>query len=188
MFGKARGHPATKPHLQGEPFRFTVVHLLVSLLLLVIVATLPFALLSLVEQIGNGTLKTVAIDTPEPSPFSHEILNANPYAYLDDAPLEERRARAVQMRRTIGPDAGGVAALDPAAIAEVAAESFPTARDAEELHDALLTLVAVPPVAEWEDFFRTLRDSRRATVVRLPLGGGLWEAVPPPLAPDRLPP
>ena len=51
--------------------------------------------------------KTVAIDTPEPSPFSHEILNANPYAYLDDAPLEERRARAVQMRRTIGPDAVG---------------------------------------------------------------------------------
>ncbi len=61
----------------------------------------------LVEQIASGDLKTVAIDTPEPSPFSHEILNANPYAYLDDAPLEERRARAVQMRRTIGPDAGG---------------------------------------------------------------------------------
>ena len=88
----------------------------------------------------------MAIDTPEPSPFSHEILNANPYAYLDDAPLEERRARAVQMRRTIGPDAAGVGALDPAAIAEVAAESFPTARDAEELHDALLTLIVLPPV------------------------------------------
>ena len=95
----------------------------------------------LVEQIGTGELKTVAIDTPEPSPFSHEILNANPYAYLDDAPLEERRARAVQMRRTIGPDTAGVGALDPAAIAEVAAESWPVARDAEELHDALLTLV-----------------------------------------------
>ena len=54
----------------------------------------------LIEDIGTGALKTVAIDTPEPSPFSHEILNANPYAYLDDAPLEERRARAVQMRRT----------------------------------------------------------------------------------------
>ena len=129
----------------------------------------------LVERIGRGEIKTVAIDTPEPSPFSHEILNANPYAYLDDAPLEERRARAVQMRRTIGPDAGGVGALDPAAIAEVAAESFPTARDAEELHDALLTLVVATPVPEWEEFFRTLRESRRATVLSAG-GANFWVA------------
>ena len=129
----------------------------------------------LIENIGTGALKTVAIDTPEPSPFSHEILNANPYAYLDDAPLEERRARAVQMRRTIGPDAGGVGALDPAAIAEVAAESFPVARDAEELHDALLTLVVVPSVREWEEFFTTLRESRRATVLSAG-GANFWVA------------
>ncbi len=129
----------------------------------------------LIENIGSGALKTVAIDTPEPSPFSHEILNANPYAYLDDAPLEERRARAVQMRRTIGSDNAGVGALDPAAIAEVAAESFPVARDAEELHDALLTLVVVPPVREWEEFFRTLRESRRATVLSSG-GANFWVA------------
>ena len=129
----------------------------------------------LVENIGSGALKTVAIDTPEPSPFSHEILNANPYAYLDDAPLEERRARAVQMRRTIGADNAGVGALDPAAIAEVAAESWPVARDAEELHDALLTLVVVPPVREWEEFFRTLRESRRATVLSAG-GANFWVA------------
>ncbi len=120
-------------------------------------------------------MKTVAIDTPEPSPFSHEILNANPYAYLDDAPLEERRARAVQMRRTIGTETGGVAALDPAAIAEVASESWPAVRDAEELHDALLTLVVLPPLSEWEEFFRTLRESGRATV--LSAGGAqFWVA------------
>ncbi|HET9467893.1 MAG TPA: hypothetical protein VFO48_05760, partial [Vicinamibacterales bacterium] len=130
---------------------------------------------TLIERITSGELKTVAIDTPEPSPFSHEILNANPYAYLDDAPLEERRARAVQMRRTIGPDAGGVGALDPTAIAEVAAESFPVARDAEELHDALLTLVVVPPVREWEELFRTLRESRRATVLSAD-GAPFWVA------------
>lgn len=129
----------------------------------------------LVEDIASGTLKTVAIDTPEPSPFSHEILNANPYAYLDDAPLEERRARAVQMRRTIGPDAAGVGALDPAAIAEVAAESFPTARDAEELHDALLTLIVAPPASEWEEYFRTLRESGRATVLSAG-GANFWVA------------
>jgi ATP-dependent Lhr-like helicase len=129
----------------------------------------------LVDHMANGRIKTVAIDTPEPSPFSHEILNANPYAYLDDAPLEERRARAVQMRRTIGPDTTGVAALDPAAIAEVAAESWPTARDAEELHDALLTLIVLPPVREWESFFMTLRDSGRATVLTS-AGASFWVA------------
>ncbi|RPI56334.1 MAG: DEAD/DEAH box helicase [Acidobacteria bacterium] len=129
----------------------------------------------LIEHIAGGQLKTVAIDTPEPSPFSHEILNANPYAYLDDAPLEERRARAVQMRRTIGPDAGGVGALDPAAIAEVAAESFPAARDAEELHDALVTLVILPPVLPWEEFFRALRESGRATVLSAG-GANFWVA------------
>ena len=79
------------------------------------------------------------------------------------------------MRRTIGPDAGGVGALDPAAIAEVAAESWPVARDAEELHDALLTLVVVPPVGEWEEFFRTLRESRRATVLSAG-GANFWVA------------
>ena len=129
----------------------------------------------LVEQIGTGEVKTVAIDTPEPSPFSHEILNANPYAYLDDAPLEERRARAVQMRRTVGPDAGGVAALDPAAIAEVTAESWPTAGDAEELHDALLTLLVVPPVDGWAVFFRTLAETGRATVLSAG-GASFWAA------------
>jgi len=55
----------------------------------------------LLEGISSGTIRTVAIETAEASPFSHEILNANPYAYLDDAPLEERRARAVQLRRTL---------------------------------------------------------------------------------------
>ena len=79
------------------------------------------------------------------------------------------------MRRTIGPDTAGVGALDPAAIAEVAAESFPVARDAEELHDALLTLVVVPPVREWEEFFRTLRESRRATVLSAG-GANFWVA------------
>ena len=80
----------------------------------------------MLEAIQDGRIETVAIDTPEPSPFSHEILNANPYAYLDDAPLEERRARAVQMRRTLPADyAEGAGALDPEAIAQVAAEAWP---------------------------------------------------------------
>jgi len=85
------------------------------------------------------------VDTPVPSQFSHEILNANPYAYLDDAPLEERRARAVNMRRML-PEAvlQEVGGLDPGAIAQVREEAWPDVRDADELHDVLHTLVALP--------------------------------------------
>jgi ATP-dependent Lhr-like helicase len=99
----------------------------------------------LLTRIRAGEIRTVAIDTPEPSPFSHEILNANPYAYLDDAPLEERRARAVQMRRTLRTDfEQGAGALDADAIAQVAAEAWPVVRDADELHEALLGLTVLP--------------------------------------------
>ena len=81
-------------------------------------------LTAVLNRIDSGSLRCVAIDTPAPSVFCHEILNANPYAYLDDAPLEERRARAVEMRRTLPPElAGQLGALDPDAIAEVAAEA-----------------------------------------------------------------
>jgi ATP-dependent Lhr-like helicase len=97
------------------------------------------------ERILDGSIRCVSVDTPVPSQFSHEILNANPYAYLDDAPLEERRARAVEMRRslpeTVVADMGR---LDPAAIAEVRAEVWPDVRNAEELHDVLESLVALP--------------------------------------------
>ena len=122
---------------------------------------------STLERMASGEIETVAIDTAEPSPLSHEILNANPYAYLDDAPLEERRARAVQMRRTLGEGAGEMGALDPAAIQEVFEESWPVVRDADELHDALLTLIVLPPVAEWAGFFEELARTRRATLLQL---------------------
>ena len=99
-------------------------------------------LIKILDRMADGSLRTVAIDTPEPSPFCHEILNANPYAFLDDAPLEERRTRAVIIRRTLNSDdAAGMGALDPAAIAQVAEESWPVVRDPDELHDALLTLI-----------------------------------------------
>ncbi len=126
---------------------------------------------AVLREIESGALRTVAIDTPEPSAFCHEILNANPYAYLDDAPLEERRARAVQLRRTTRDDAGGAGILDPAAIAEVAAESWPVVRDADELHDALSTLIVLPPVAEWSAWFDELVEQNRATTLSVTLSG-----------------
>jgi ATP-dependent Lhr-like helicase len=116
-------------------------------------------------DIAGGTISTVAIDTPEPSPFSHEILNSNPYAYLDDAPLEERRARAVQMRRTLPADyAAGAGALDPNAIAQVAAEAWPPMRDADELHEALLSF-CVMPAGEPDPLFDELTADDRATTL-----------------------
>src|SRR5438046_1344646 len=89
------------------------------------------------HDIASGRIKCLAVETPVSSQFSHEILNANPYAYLDDVPLEERRARAVKMRRVL-PEAllGEIGRLDPAATAEVCDEAWPDVRDGEELHDA----------------------------------------------------
>ena len=127
------------------------------------------AVLAGIEQ---GTVATRAVDSAEPSPLGHEILNANPYAFLDDAPLEERRARAVQLRRTLGEDGEGTGALDPEAIAQVAAESWPVVRDPEELHDALLTLVLVPPRGEWRSWFERLVETRRAAALHA--GGAVF--------------
>ena len=125
-------------------------------------------LIGLLERIQTRAVRTVAIDTAEPSPFSHEILNANPYAFLDDAPLEERRARAVQLRRGLTADlAGGIGALDREAIAQVAAEAWPVVRDAEELHDALLTLAVLPPAADWSALFEQLVAANRAAALRV---------------------
>src|SRR3954465_7628111 len=99
----------------------------------------------LLTRMRSGELRLLARDTAEPSPLSHEILNSAPYAYLDDAPLEERRSRAVQLRRTLDPrDAASMGALDADAIAQVVEQAFPDVRSADELHDLLLTLVLLP--------------------------------------------
>jgi ATP-dependent Lhr-like helicase len=119
--------------------------------------------------IDDGSIRCLAVDTPVPSQFSHEILNANPYAYLDDAPLEERRARAVEMRRTLPESVlEEVGRLDPAAIAEVREQAWPEVRDADELHDVLQTLVALLEsraslAADWSEYFERLQAANRAT-------------------------
>jgi ATP-dependent Lhr-like helicase len=139
-----------------------------------------------VAQILDGKIHCIAVDTPVPSQFSHEILNANPFAYLDDAPLEERRARAVEMRRMLPETVlSEVGKLDPEAIAEVRAEAWPDVRDANELHDVLQTLVALPlsgrgpalpdpssalnsaveeSLPKWQAFFDELTTQNRAVL------------------------
>jgi ATP-dependent helicase Lhr and Lhr-like helicase len=134
------------------------------------------------RKILGGDIRCIAVDTPIPSEFSHEILNANPFAYLDDAPLEERRARAVEMRRMLPETVvSEVGKLDADAIAEVCEEAWPDVRDADELHDVLQTLVALPEVnssgeqqdaplktsvrksvSSWQKFFEELTAEGRA--------------------------
>jgi ATP-dependent Lhr-like helicase len=141
--------------------------------------------------IEEGRIRCLAVDTPVPSQFSHEILNANPYAYLDDAPLEERRARAVEMRRVLPASVlEEIGALDPSAIAQVQQEAWPDVRDADELQDVLHTLVMVPEsssqfsvvssqqqpgTAHWNGFFDRLQQENRALVAEA-AGKRYWVA------------
>jgi ATP-dependent Lhr-like helicase len=123
----------------------------------------------------EGRIQRFAVDLPEPSVFAHAMLNSAPYTYLDEAPLEERRARAVSVRRTLpDADAANFGALDAAAIAQTIADARPDLRDAEELHDALLQLGFLPldlpdeifPAfpSEW---LAALVSARRAGVLEL---------------------
>lgn len=122
-------------------------------------------LLSLITNILNHSIICKAVDTPLPSVFSHEILNANPYAFLDDAPLEERRARAVNMRRTLPQSVlEEVGKLDPFAIEEVKRQAWPDLRSADELHDLMQTVIALPIQHEWTLLYETLAQENRATV------------------------
>src|SRR6185312_9867342 len=137
----------------------------------------------LLEQLERGEIQVMARDTVEPSPLSHELINANPYAFLDDAPLEERRARAVQLRRGLPAETVEASGqLDDAAIAAAAEEVAPTVRDADELHDALLALWLVPePLGESlapgsRDWFDALTGSGRAARLRWEHDGAVHAA------------
>jgi ATP-dependent Lhr-like helicase len=148
-------------------------------------------LLAVLRDIESGKIDVVGLDSREPSPFAHELLNAHPYAFLDDAPLEERRARAVTMRRSLSIEAlRDLGRLDPEAIAQVRAEAWPLVRDADELHDVLLSHGAVFEQEDrlWGQYFDELRSAGRATTVtsaersqRGPCSHSLWVAT------ERLP-
>jgi ATP-dependent Lhr-like helicase len=97
-------------------------------------------LMAVLSRVHEGTVRCISRDTPEPSAFSHDILNARPYAFLDDAPLEERRTQAVQTRRAGDRFDGERSSLDAAAVARVREEQRPDPRDEDELHDVLQTV------------------------------------------------
>src|SRR5687767_2561036 len=132
----------------------------------------------LLTSIERNEKNLFARDVIEASPLSQEILNARPYAYLDDAPLEERRTRAVFQRRWLDPEtASDLGKLDQAAIDRVREEVWPDPRNADELHDALVELGFIEETVEWQAFFDELRTDKRASVL-IP---GLWVAA------ERLP-
>ena len=140
----------------------------------------------LLARIEVGEVRVVARDLTEPSPLALEVLSARPYAYLDDAPLEERRTQAVMSRRWLAPeDAGELGRLDPAAIARVREEAWPALANADEMHDALVWLgfLASGEVGNtpgWAGWLDELAASRRTTRLHRP-GMTLW------IAAERLP-
>jgi len=158
------------------------------------------------EEMDAGRCQLVARDTTEPSPLSHEVINAKPYAFLDDAPLEERRTQAVITRRGLDvKTAEELGRLDQAAIDRVREEAWPEIASADELHDALLVMGAMPIAdcglrnADWQGWFEELVRARRATTLsheprlwiateRVPLVEAVFPGVrcePAVVAPDR---
>ena len=117
----------------------------------------------LLREIEEGSVEMHFIDTPEPSPLSHEVLNGKPFTFLDDAPLEERRTQAVAMRRGLDPSL--IAEPEATAIERVREEVAPAPRDADELHDVLSWLLAMPAREEWRDWFSELAERSRVAAI-----------------------
>jgi ATP-dependent Lhr-like helicase len=133
------------------------------------------ALLELMGQIESGAVRVVACDVVEPSPLAHEILNGRPYTFLDDAPLEERRTRAVALRRGLPVAPRDLRLLDADAIARVREECRPDPRDPDELHDLLHGLLLARPCEAWRPHFEALCAAGRAAELAAP-EGLLWLA------------
>ena len=142
---------------------------------------------AVLSSIESGAIEVYGRDTVQPSVFSHQILNAMPYAFLDDAPLEERRARAVPLRRALPEDSRDLTRLDPEAIRQESENAWPRIRDVDELHDALLTLGVLPEgqnVLFWPEmtgisifpWLEQLADAGRAYRVAADGGLSAWVA------------
>jgi ATP-dependent Lhr-like helicase len=140
----------------------------------------------LLAGLESGAIRIIARDLTEPSPLALEVLSARPYAYLDDAPLEERRTQAVMSRRWLDPSAAAdLGRLDPEAIARVRAEAWPEAANRDELHDALVWLGFVTDAearagAGWREWLGELAREKRVAQLGAP-GGTIW------IAAERLP-
>jgi ATP-dependent helicase Lhr and Lhr-like helicase len=123
---------------------------------------------TLLRRFEEGSVRLHFVDTVEPSVFAHEILGGAPFTYLDeDTEIGERRSRAVPLRRGLPVEPRELGRLDPEAIERVRAEATPDVRDADELHDLLLSLVAARPRPGWAGHFETLASGGRAFEVHV---------------------
>ncbi|HLI53412.1 MAG TPA: DEAD/DEAH box helicase [Acidimicrobiales bacterium] len=129
------------------------------------------AAVEVVRRIETGRLAVHSVETTEASVLAHEIVTARPYAFLDDEEFQNRRTNAVQLRRGLSTDLDGIAGLRPEAIEAVHAEIEPTPTCADELHDLLLSTVALRPRPAWEPLFAELIAAGRARAAR-----GMWVA------------
>ncbi len=139
----------------------------------------------LLTAIERNEKNLFARDVIEASPLAQEILNARPYAFLDDAPLEERRTRAVQQRRWLDPQtAKDMGKLDQGAIDRVRDEAWPRVESPDELHDALVELgfITEQEGADWQEFITELKNDRRAAVLQVSPGTA---GVPPAMSAQR---
>src|SRR5690606_2082599 len=136
--------------------------------------------LALLRRMESGEVEVVARDLTAPSPFAVEALSAKPYAFLDDAPLEERRTQAVATRGYGDrADMGDLARLDAGAIADVREHAWPRARNVDEMHEALMALGCLAAREAlsnpgWPELLQQLAAARRAT--RVDAGASLWFA------------
>lgn len=139
--------------------------------------------LALLRRMESGEVELLARDLPAPSPLAMEVLGARPYAFLDDAPLEERRTQAVLARRWSDPQsADDLGALDPLAIAAVSEEAWPEARTADEMHEALTALGCIAETeaatqSQWLDWLAELARGGRATRLQVAHDRALWVAL-----------
>jgi ATP-dependent Lhr-like helicase len=124
-------------------------------------------LADLVSRLRSGEVVAHFVDSVEPSVLSHEIVNSEPYTYLDDAPLEERRSRQVQLRRGLPVEARDLSLLDPAAWEKIRADVAAAPRSADELHDLLLATLVHPPRPAWQPWFAELEAAGRAMTLAL---------------------
>jgi ATP-dependent Lhr-like helicase len=120
---------------------------------------------ALLQRIEAGEVRVHCCDTTEASVLSHEIITARPYAFLDDEELQNRRTNAVQLRRGLAVDLASIGSLDPAAIDRVRAEIDPSPTSADDLHDLLSSLVALPARSEWRSSWEELVARGRAQAI-----------------------
>jgi ATP-dependent Lhr-like helicase len=135
----------------------------------------------LLTRMAAGDIEVKCLDLVGPSPLSREIINARPYAFLDDGDAENRRTRAISQDPDDLSSAATLSIISVEAQQQVRDEAWIQPRNADELHDGLLQLGflthkelcdgnsssgAAGDSARWNSWFSALAEDFRACSVR----------------------